>query len=171
MFNLLLTAPYSFVLTQSFTFLPKSTAQRVLSAQYSRMRNAQDLAVSQAEELKDALDQLTSNEFVMGDHHLTLQVLADPLRARRRRKRGRASRACSITYLNARSILAETGMVVAREDLALGGGLLGAASGQFRLSQPQGADHQPQFRRHVAVSQFPALGGRPAIIGAMRLRC
>ena len=78
MFNLLLTAPYSFVLTQSFTFLPKSTAQRVLSAQYSRMRNAQDLAVSQAEQLKDALDQLTSNEFVMGDHHFTLQVLADP---------------------------------------------------------------------------------------------
>jgi type IV secretion system protein VirB4 len=66
MYNLLLTAPYSFVLTQSFTFLPKSTAQRMLSAQYSRMRNAQDLAVSQAEELKDALDQLTSNEFVMG---------------------------------------------------------------------------------------------------------
>ena len=52
MFNLLLTAPYSFVLTQSFTFLPKSTAQRVLSAQYSRMRNAQDLAVSQAEAIK-----------------------------------------------------------------------------------------------------------------------
>src|SRR6202451_4826433 len=78
MFNPLLTAPYPFVLPKSFTFLPKSTAQRVLSAQYSRMRNAQDLAVSQAEALKDALDQLTSNEFVMGDHHFTLQVLADP---------------------------------------------------------------------------------------------
>jgi len=29
--------------------------------------------VSQAEELKDALDALTSNEFVMGDHHSRLQ--------------------------------------------------------------------------------------------------
>lgn len=41
------------------------------------MVNAGDFAVSQAEELKDALDALTSNEFVMGDHHFSLQVLAD----------------------------------------------------------------------------------------------
>ena len=41
------------------------------------MANAGDFAVSQAEELKDALDALTSNEFVMGDHHFSLQVLAD----------------------------------------------------------------------------------------------
>ena len=33
-------------------------------------------AVSQAEELHDALDALTSNEFVMGDHHFSLQVLS-----------------------------------------------------------------------------------------------
>jgi type IV secretion system protein VirB4 len=119
MFNLLLTAPYSFVLTQSFTFLPKSTAQRVLSAQYSRMRNAQDLAVSQAEQLKDALDQLTSNEFVMGDHHFTLHVLADPyVGMKEAETRGRFKNL--LDHLsNARSILAETGMVVAREDLAL----------------------------------------------------
>ena len=119
MFNLLLTAPYSFVLTQSFAFLPKSTAQRVLSAQYSRMRNAQDLAVSQAEELKDALDQLTSNEFVMGDHHFTLQVLADPfVGTKEAQTRGRFKTLLD-HISNARSVLAETGMVVAREDLAL----------------------------------------------------
>jgi type IV secretion system protein VirB4 len=122
MFNGLLTAPYSFVLTQSFAFLPKSTAQRVLSSQYSRMRNAQDLAVSQAEQLKDALDQLTSNEFVMGDHHLTLQVLADPyLGMKEAETRGRFKHL--LDHLShARAVLAETGMVVAREDLALEAG-------------------------------------------------
>jgi len=119
MFNFLLTAPYSFVLTQSFTFLPKSTAQRVLSAQYSRMRNAQDLAVSQAEELKDALDQLTSNEFVMGDHHFTLQVLADPFDGTKEAQTRGRFKSLLDHLSNARSILAETGMVVAREDLAL----------------------------------------------------
>jgi len=41
------------------------------------MLNAGDFAVSQTEELKDALDALTANEFVMGDHHFTLQVLSD----------------------------------------------------------------------------------------------
>jgi type IV secretion system protein VirB4 len=122
MFNLLLTAPYPFVLTQSFTFLPKSTAQRVLSAQYARMRNAQDLAVSQAEELKDALDQLTSNEFVMGDHHLTLQVLADAFDGTKEAATQARLKSLLDNISHARSVLGETGMVVAREDLALEAG-------------------------------------------------
>ena len=37
MVNRLLTAPFPFVLTQSFAFLPKSTAQGLLSRQYHRM--------------------------------------------------------------------------------------------------------------------------------------
>ncbi len=78
MVNRLLTAPFPFVLTQSFAFLPKSTAQGLLSRQYHRMSNSGDLAVSQAEALKVALDQLSGNEFVMGDHHLSLQVLTEP---------------------------------------------------------------------------------------------
>jgi type IV secretion system protein VirB4 len=41
------------------------------------MANAGDFAVSQAAELKDALDALTSNAFVMGDHHFSLQVMTD----------------------------------------------------------------------------------------------
>ena len=68
MYDRLLSAPMSFVLTQSFTFLSKSTGQGLLQRQFNRMANAGDFAVSQAEELKDALDALTSNEFVMGDH-------------------------------------------------------------------------------------------------------
>src|ERR1700689_1365831 len=77
MYNGLLSAPFPFVLTQSFTFLTKGTGQSLLQRQYNRMANAGDFAVSQASELKDALDALTSNEFVMGDHHFSLQVLAD----------------------------------------------------------------------------------------------
>jgi len=43
------------------------------------MLNAGDLAVTQAGQLKDALDALAGDEFVMGDHHLSLLVLTDPL--------------------------------------------------------------------------------------------
>src|SRR3984957_20111441 len=81
MYNRLLSAPFGFVLTQSFTFLTKGTGQSLLQRQYSRMANAGDFAVSQASELKDALDALTSNEFVMGDHHLSLQILDDVVEA------------------------------------------------------------------------------------------
>src|SRR5208283_4877694 len=76
MLDRLLSAPLSFVLTQSFAFLSKSTGQALLQRQFNRMANAGDFAVSQAAELKDALDALTSNDFVMGDHHFTLQVVA-----------------------------------------------------------------------------------------------
>jgi type IV secretion system protein VirB4 len=77
MFDGLLSVPFPFVLTQSFGFLTKASSQSLLQRQFNRMVNAGDFAISQAEELKDALDALTSNEFVMGDHHFSLLVLAD----------------------------------------------------------------------------------------------
>ena len=61
---MLLSAPFECVLTQSFAFLTKGTSQRLLQRQYHQMLNAGDFAVSQAEELKEALDGLTANEFV-----------------------------------------------------------------------------------------------------------
>src|SRR6185437_3563955 len=77
MLNRLLSAPFEFVLTQSFSILTKAAGQALLQRQFNRMVNAGDFAISQAEELKDALDALTSNELVMGDHHFTLHVLAE----------------------------------------------------------------------------------------------
>ena len=77
MLDRLLSAPFEFVLTQSFAFLSKATGQGLLQRQYNQMSNAGDFAVSQAEELHDALDALTSNEFVMGDHHFSLQVAVE----------------------------------------------------------------------------------------------
>ena len=117
MLNRLLTAPFPFVLTQSFAFLAKSTAMGLLSRQWHRLRNAADPAVSQADALKLALDRLASNDFAMGDHHLSLQVLTEPLPA------VGSDAAASLRQLEqslstARALLSESGMVVAREDLA-----------------------------------------------------
>jgi type IV secretion system protein VirB4 len=109
MFDRLLSAPFEFVLTQSFAFLTKGTSQGLLQRQYNQMLNAGDFAVSQAEELKDALDALTANEFVMGDHHFTLQVLSDDPTLKR----------LNDDVALARSMLADTGITTAREDLAL----------------------------------------------------
>ena len=77
MYNRLFSAPLSFVLSQSFAFLSKAAGQMLLQRQFNRMANAGDFAVSQAAELKDALDALASNEFVMGDHHFSLQLLVE----------------------------------------------------------------------------------------------
>lgn len=114
----LLSAPFPFVLTQSFTFLTKAAGQGLLQRQQARMANAGDFAVTQAEELVEALDALTGNEFVMGDHHFTLQVTADAgLGDRAGLERGLKDLNDSVAQ--ARTLLADCGMTVAREDLAL----------------------------------------------------
>jgi type IV secretion system protein VirB4 len=128
MFDALLAAPFPFVLTQSFAFLSKAAGQGLLQRQHARMGNAGDFAVSQTEELIEALDQLTSNEFVMGDHHFSLQVLSD--------EASWGQEAEQIASLNeaishARSLLADSGMAVAREDLALAASFWAQLPGNF----------------------------------------
>jgi type IV secretion system protein VirB4 len=118
MFDALLSAPFPYVLTQSFTFLTKAAGQGLLQRQHARMANAGDFAVSQAEELIDALDALTGNEFVMGDHHFTLQVQADAA-SNRSADIERGLQSLDDHVAQARALLADAGMTVAREDLAL----------------------------------------------------
>ncbi|MBV8308530.1 MAG: VirB4 family type IV secretion/conjugal transfer ATPase, partial [Gammaproteobacteria bacterium] len=118
MYNRLLSAPFPLVLTQSFAFLSRAAGQALLQRQYFRMVNAGDFAVSQAAQLKEALDGLTSNEFVMGDHHFSLQVLADVL-ASEGGDDGSRLKTLNDYVAGARNLLSDTGMTVAREDLAV----------------------------------------------------
>src|SRR3984885_11232003 len=139
----LLSAPFPFVLTQSFGFLSKAAGQSLLQRQFNRMVNAGDFAISQAEELKDALDALTSNEFVMGDHHFSLQVMADEPRGslsgahawREQNEEAIARRAKTLSdhVALARAHLADTGMTVAREDLALEAAFWAQLPGNFPM--------------------------------------
>ncbi len=128
--NRLLSAPFAFVLTQSFAFLSKSTAVGLLNRQYHRLRNAADVAVSQASALKAALDQLGSNEFVMGNHHFSLQVLSAPVASSEMDRRPVLT-ALEASIASARSILGDAGMVVAREDLALEAAFWAQLPGNF----------------------------------------
>lgn len=106
MLNELLSQPYEFVLTQSFIFMNKQDAQRMLERQRNIMVNAGDLAQSQIDELDDALDDLISNRFVYGKYHLTLQVLADSAKELRE-------------YVGqARTVMNDAAVLVAREDSA-----------------------------------------------------
>jgi type IV secretion system protein VirB4 len=145
MFDTLLSAPFPFVLTQSFSFLSKATGQALLQRQHARMGNAGDFAVSQANELIEALDALTSNEFVMGDHHFTLQVLSD----------GSVGRLNDSVAL-ARTLLAESGMTVAREDLALEAAYWAQLPGNFSDRPRKAPITSRNFAAMVGAHNFPA---------------
>jgi type IV secretion system protein VirB4 len=130
MYNRLLSMPFAFVATQSFAFLAKSSAQALLQRQFNRMSNAGDFAVTQAAQLKDALDALTSNEFVMGEHHFSLQVIAD-VSDKDMDAGSTRLKALNDAIALARSCLADTGMLVAREDLALEAAFWAQLPGNF----------------------------------------
>lgn len=131
MFGSLLTASFPFVLTQSFTFLAKGTATEMMSRQHNRMAAAGDMAVSQAEELRDALDDLMSNRFVVGDHHFTLHVLADTFDGVSEAEGLPRLKQLNDNVARARYLLGDTGMVVAREDLALEAAFWSQLPGNF----------------------------------------
>ena len=158
MFDRLLSAPFPFVLTQSFAFLSKASAQALLQRQYNRMVNAGDFAVSQAEELKDALDALTSNEFVMGDHHFSLQVLTDERLGSGEGGEAllRRARALSDSVAIARSFLADSGMTVAREDLALEPAFSAQLPGNFPLRPRKAPITSRNFAAMVPFHNYPA---------------
>jgi type IV secretion system protein VirB4 len=133
MFGALLCAPFAFVLTQSFAFLSKATGQALLQRQYNRMSNAGDFAVSQADALHEALDALSSNDFVIGDHHFSLQVLADIESSADSSGAAQKLRRLGDSIASARSLLADTGMLVAREDLALEAAFWAQLPGNFAM--------------------------------------
>ena len=155
MLDRLLSAPFGFVLTQSFAFLSKASSQALLTRQINRMANAGDFALSQAKELGEALDALTSNEFVMGDHHFTLQVLAAPDEV----PEGRPpeERLCTLNdcVARARTILADTGMTVAREDLALEAAFWAQLPGSFQLRPRKAPITSRNFAAMVPFHNFP----------------
>nr|WP_314433995.1 VirB4 family type IV secretion/conjugal transfer ATPase [uncultured Brevundimonas sp.] len=103
----LLTAPFGFVASQSFAFLSKPAARAVMERKQNQMVSVRDRAASQVEGLDAALDDLVSNRFVMGEHQASVLVLGDTLPA------------LADHLSRARALLAESGRVVAREDLGL----------------------------------------------------
>ncbi len=155
MFNRLLSAPFAFVMTQSFTFLSKAAGQSLLQRQFNRMTNAGDFAVSQAAELKDALDALTSNEFVMGDHHFSLQILADVTEAGAGIEDAARLKALNDQIALARSLLADTGMLVAREDLALEAAFWAQLPGNFPIRPRKAPITSRNFAAMASFHNYP----------------
>jgi len=159
MYNVLLSAPFEFVLTQSFAFLTKAAGQGLLQRQYNQMANAGDFAVSQAEQLKDALDDLTSNDFVMGDHHLTLQALTSLVDRQSGHSNEQRLKSLNDDVALARAILADTGMTTAREDLALEAAFWAQLPACFPMRPRKAPITSRNFCAMAPLHNFPT--GRP----------
>lgn len=148
MLDALLAAPYSCVLTQSFAFLDKAAATTVLTRKQNQMVTARDKAASQVEALSEAADLLASNAFVMGTHHLSLVTFAGSLEA------------LAEVAARARRDLAESGAVVAREDLALEAAYWGQLPGNLHLRLRPGAISSRNFAALASLHNYPVGAAR-----------
>ena len=121
LFNELLRAPYEFVLTQSYVCLDKATARSGLKRQRDRLESTEDDGLEEIEELEVALNDLQSNRFTIGEHHLVLLVKADDVKS------------LGNNVAEARAALGDSGCVVAREDLAMEAAFWSQLPGNFKL--------------------------------------
>jgi type IV secretion system protein VirB4 len=160
MFNRLLSAPFALVLTQSFSFLSRAAGQALLQRQHVRFTNAGDFAVSQAAQLKQALDALSSNEFVMGDHHLSLQVMTELPDAAAAAPEATRLRELNDRVALARNLLADTGMTVAREDLAVEAAFWAQLPGNFAMRTRKAPITSRNFAAMAPFHNYPV--GRAA---------
>ncbi|NVD39743.1 VirB4 family type IV secretion/conjugal transfer ATPase [Ensifer sp. HO-A22] len=139
MLNGLLTAPFELILTQSFVFVSKADAKVIMGRKQNQMVSAGDRAGSQLHELVDALDDLESNRFTLGEHHLTLAVFAPSVKE------------LNDNLAKSRAHLTNGGAVVAREDLGLEAAWWAQLPGNFRYRARSGAITSKNF---AALSPF-----------------
>ena len=143
-FESLLSVDFGFVLTQSFTFLGRAAATEKFRLRMAQMDNAGDRAISQADALIDAGDDLMSNRFVLGDHHFTLAVYANSLSSLR-------------DHMSvARAALADTGMVAAREGAALEAAYWSQLVGNFAWRARPAPITSLNFAAFAPFHTFPA---------------
>jgi type IV secretion system protein VirB4 len=157
----LLSTPFPWVLTQSFAFLSKTSAQALLQRQYNRMQSSADFAVSQAEELREALDELTSSEWAMGEHHLSLQVLTEFIEQVDPVSRDRELKLLNDNLARARTLLADhAGLTIGREDLALEAAFWAQLPGNFAFRPRKAPITSRNFAAMASFHNFPC--GRAA---------
>ncbi len=121
MLQTLTKSSYRRTVYHSYRFIKTADAQTLMNRKHYRMVTAEDPAESQAAALKVAADQLASADWVFGDYCFSLLAFAE------------TQRDLVDVATSAKSDLAESGMVVSRETLALESAFYSLFPGNSRL--------------------------------------
>lgn len=120
-FNILLESNYEFILTQSFSCLSLHAARGFLKRHKAQLVDANDVAISQIEEIDQALDELVSRKFVMGEHHSSLLIY------------GKTAEEVRDYAAKAKGALLDSGIVPHAVDLALEAAFWAQLPGNWRF--------------------------------------
>jgi type IV secretion system protein VirB4 len=144
LWNGLLHAPFPLVIAQSFAFLGKPAARALLERKQNQMTSAKDRAASQVADLALGLDDLVSNRFVLGHHQASVLVY------------GQSPVELADHLSRARALMAEGGLVVAREDLGLAPGFWAQFPGNFRARLRPAAITSRNFAAFAPLHTHPS---------------
>lgn len=100
--NILMEAPFEFVLTQTYCCMSQQAARTYLSNQQKALLETHDPAQGQISQMNDALEGVVSRSFIMGWHHLTVHTYAPTL------KQARSNASVVKTMLNNSGLIAST---------------------------------------------------------------
>lgn len=77
MFDGFMQMPCELIISQSFSFINRMIAISSMQLQQRRLVQSEDVAVSQIQEIDEALDSAMSGEFAFGNHHMTVMCIDD----------------------------------------------------------------------------------------------
>jgi type IV secretion system protein VirB4 len=69
--------PFELIISQSYSFINRMVAISSMQLQQRRLVQSEDVAVSQIQEINQALDSAMSGEFAFGNHHMTVLCIED----------------------------------------------------------------------------------------------
>ncbi|RZJ27186.1 MAG: VirB4 family type IV secretion/conjugal transfer ATPase, partial [Brevundimonas sp.] len=111
---------FDYVLTHSFSPIGRQDALKVLDRTKGMMISSGDKAVSQIVELDQAMDQLASGNFILGEYHFTMALYAD------------SQEKLSQNTATARAELSNAGFVSTKEDLAIASSFYSQIPGNWK---------------------------------------
>ncbi|MCD6035502.1 MAG: virB4 [Rickettsiales bacterium] len=76
-----LQMPFELIMSQTFGFINRTVAIQKMQLQQNRMIQAEDKAVSQIQEISEALDMAMSGSIGFGHHHMTVMCVEDSPKA------------------------------------------------------------------------------------------
>lgn len=75
-----LQLPFEFIISQSYQFINRMIAISSMQLQQRRMIQSEDVAVSQIQEIDEALDSAMGGSYAFGKHHMTVMCLDDSVK-------------------------------------------------------------------------------------------
>lgn len=146
--NRLLESDFEFVLAQSFAALSKHAAKDFLQRHKKNLIDSNDVATSQIDDIDEALNQLMSGKFIMGEHHCTLTVFGNEVNEVR-------------DYVaKAEYALMDVAIIPRKVDLALEAGFWAQLPGNFDMRPRPAPITSPNFLSFSPLHNF--LSGKPA---------